>query len=274
MCRLLSLIGKDISSYTEYVDSFVRASECDPYLMELLGRVECEGHGDGWGYAIVGVKDGEWGLSSHYRTTLPVYRDSIGVSNLKSMIRDVGVGVLIAHSRRLAEGSARVGNTHPIHYNWKGFEMWIAHNGLMDSSELSRELGAHKLPDTTDTYYLGEHLYRHLTGVRASELVEALRRAARYTKTAMNTLIILYDDKSLVISVTSYLTKDRLQNPLLVNYYKIMAKTSNTSSAFFSSSITRYIHGSDAVGVPLQSAVVIELDPRTGQLSKSTYALD
>ncbi|MEM3131802.1 MAG: class II glutamine amidotransferase [Sulfolobales archaeon] len=274
MCRLISLVGRDISSYIEYVDSFVKASRCDPFLMELLGRTECEGHSDGWGYAIVGARDGKWSLSSHYRTTLPVYYDSTGINNLKNIVYEISVGILIAHSRRLAEGSARTGNTHPIHYNWKGFEMWIAHNGVMDSSELSKELGIPKLLDTTDTYYLGEYLYRHLTGVRVSDLVEALRRAAKYTKTAMNTLIILYDDRKLVLSITSYLTEDRLRNPLTVNYYRIVARTSNNSSAFFSSSIARYIHSPDTAEVPLQSAVVMELDPEAGRLSKSTYNLD
>ncbi|MEM1917864.1 MAG: class II glutamine amidotransferase [Sulfolobales archaeon] len=274
MCRLISLIGRDLPSYIEYIDSFVKASKCDPYLMELLGRSECEGHGDGWGYALVGTRGSELDTSIHYRTTLPVYYDLTGVNNLKSLIHDINFGVLIAHSRRLAEGSARTGNTHPIHYNWKGFDMWIAHNGVMDSNELSKVLGVPKLPDTTDTYYLGEYLYKHLTGVHAKDLVEALRRAVKYTKTAMNTLVILYDNKRLVLSVTSYLTKDRLRNPLAVNYYKILARESSTFYAFFSSSIARYIHSPDTVELPLQTAVVIELYPRTGQLSRSVYNLE
>ncbi|MEM1930534.1 MAG: class II glutamine amidotransferase [Sulfolobales archaeon] len=274
MCRLISLVGMDLQSYVEYVDSFVKASKCDPYLTELLGLSECEGHGDGWGYVLVGTRDDNRDVSLHYRTTLPVYHDLHGISNLKSLLRDIGFGVLIAHSRRLAEGSARTGNTHPIHYNWKGFDMWIAHNGVMDSDGLSKELGAPKLPDTTDTYYLGEYLYRRLTGVHAGDLVEALRRAVKYTKTAMNTLIILYDDKRLMFSVTSYLTKDRLRDPLAVNYYKILARESNTSYAFFSSSIARYIHSSDTIELPLQTAVTIELDPRTGRLSRSVHDLE
>lgn len=263
----------DLSSFLKYVDSFVEASRCDPYLTELLGRTECEGHGDGWGYTIVGVRDGGGSLSIHYRTTLPVYRDSGGTNNLKNFIRQARIGVLIAHSRRLAEGSARIGNTHPIHYSWKGFEMWIAHNGVMNSDELSRELGVTRLPDTTDTYYLGEYLYRHLSGVNSGELAEALRSVTKYTKTAMNTLIILYDDKRLTLSVTSYLTKERVQNPLVVRYYRVLVKKSKDSYAFFSSSISSYLRTADSEELPLQTAVIIELDLNTGQLLQSTYTL-
>lgn len=273
MCRLLALVGSSIGSFLKYVDSFVEASRCDPYLMELLGRKNCEAHSDGWGYALVGVKDGGEVLSAHYRTTLPVYIDMGGVSSLKDTIQSTNIGVLIAHSRKLAEGSARVGNTHPIHYGWKGFDMWLAHNGVMDSDILSKELAMSKLPDTTDTYYLGEYVYRHLSNVDSRDLIDALKNVARFTKSAMNTLILLYSGRKLVFSVTFYLSEDRLRNPRTVNYYRVLAKKSGNSYAFFSSSLARYLQDNGIVELPPQAAVVMELDLDSEQVIQTTHTL-
>ncbi len=272
MCRLLALVGRNPGSLLGYLDSLVEVSRCDPLLAELRGSSGCEGHSDGWGYAVVGVRGDGRALSAHYRTTLPVYEDSEGLGSLKDLARGVGAGVLIAHSRRLAEGSARTWNTHPMHYGWRGFEMWIAHNGLVNSEGLSRELGVGKLSDTTDTYYLGEYVYRRLSGVDGGELVNALRGAARYTKTAMNTLVVLYDDRRLLVAVTSYVSRERVQNPLAVEYYRLFAGGSNGSRAFFSSSIARRLGSAEEL--PLQTAVLVEVDLKSGRTVQGVFSLE
>lgn len=241
--------------------------------MELRGSTECEGHPDGWGYALVGSRRWREDFSAHYRSTLPVYEDPRGVSSLKSLVREARTGVLIVHSRRLAEGSARTWNTHPIHYSWRGFELWIAHNGLVDSDGLARELGMEKLADTTDTYYLGEYVYRSLGGVDPDGLAEALRRASRFTKTAMNTLAILYDDRRLLVSATSYLSGRTMEDPRRVRYYRLHRGSLGGSRAFFSSSVAAR-SSAGAEELPLQSAVVLEVDLGTGRVLERVYSLE
>ncbi len=277
MCRLLALVGRNLPDLPRYLDAFVEVSRCDPLLTELRGGSRCEGHGDGWGYVLIGVRSSGRALSAHYRTTLPVYEDPKGVNSLEDLARDVAVGALIVHSRRAAEGSARTWNTHPIHYSWKGFEMWIAHNGLMDSEELSKELGVSKLADTTDTYYLGEYVYRRLRDLSIGELVEALRGAAEYTKTAMNTLIALYDGRRLLVSATSYLSDSYLSRiekergslavQRALRYYELYTESSNGSHAFFSSSVAEHLGSARAKELKLRRARAIKLELETGRIS-------
>lgn len=276
VCRLLALVGTDISdsSSYDYVNAFVKASKCDPHLTNLLGKNECEGHSDGWGYAAVGIQHGRKTLSIHYRSTLPIYDDLEGVRGLSRTIQGLVAGAVIVHSRRLAEGSARVWNTHPIYYNWKGFEMWIAHNGVMDSDTISKDLDLVKLPDTTDTYYLGEYIYRQVKEVSGGELVKALRSAAKYTKSAMNTLIILYDNRSLITSVTFYLTKDMLDSPRALRYYKLFRIGSGNSFVFISSSLVTYLERTEKIEeLPPQTAVIIEIELEKSRIASNAYSL-
>lgn len=268
MCRLLALLGTNLAELSPYINSFVEASRCDPALADYLKRSKCESHGDGWGFAAVGIREGGVGASTHYRTTTPVYGDLAGVESLKNVLREIEVGVVIAHSRKSAEGSVKIGNTHPIYYSWKGFEMWIAHNGVVDSDSLARALGVAKLPDTTDTYYLGEYVYRHLSGVSAEELAEALKTAAKYTKTAMNTLTVLFDGRKLISSITFYLSEQKTWSEPAIKYYRILAKEFEKSKVFFSSSLLSYLDDLDVGEVPQQAAVIVELD----LASKRTYS--
>ncbi len=267
MCRLLALVGRNLGGYLDYVDSFKTASECDPYLAELSGSETCGSHSDGWGYAVVGVdRDGRL-VSQHYRTTVPVFHDQEGLNYLKSMLSRYSLLSAIVHSRKLAEGSARIVNTHPLHFSWKGFEMWLAHNGLMDSEALSRDLSMSRISDITDTYYLGEYVYRALSCVNKKELVEALKNAARYTKTAMNTLIILYDDNKMITSISFYLTKNRMSNPSAFKYYKILTRNFGEFYAFFSSSLLHYLNSKESIEeLPPQSVAIVEINLETTRI--------
>ncbi|MCX8184549.1 MAG: class II glutamine amidotransferase [Sulfolobales archaeon] len=273
MCRLLMLVGTNLAKLSLYIDSFVKASECDLILADYLKRSKCENHSDGWGYAVVGIRDSGEKISTHYRSTTPVYRDFAGVESLKSVLREIRVGVVIAHSRKSAEGSVKIGNTHPIYYSWKGFEMWIAHNGVVDSDGLSRTLGIAKLLDTTDTYYLGEFVYRYLDSVDVEKLAEALKSAAKYTKTAMNTLTTLFNGEKAVSSITFYLAEQRARDSLAVKYYKILTREFENSRVFFSSSLLSYLSDTDAGEIPQQTAVLVELDLNTGKTNLKTHSL-
>jgi|YelNatPaOPRAMG01_1025707.scaffolds.fasta_scaffold08492_6 glutamine amidotransferase len=263
MCRLLALVGKGLGDYSKYIDAFAEASRCDPYLTEFSDSKTCRSHDDGWGYAVVGVDEGGKSVSQHYRTTLPVFHDHEGLSHLKNLLRRYSLMSVIAHSRKLAEGSARVVNTHPLHFSWKGFEMWLAHNGLMDSEALSRDLGIGRITDITDTFYLGEYIYRALSGVSTRELVEALKNVARYTKSAMNTLIILYDDSRIITSISFYLTESRMNNPTAFKYYKILTENFGELHTFFSSSLQHYLSREKVEELPPQTVAVVEIDLKT-----------
>ncbi|MCX8208177.1 MAG: class II glutamine amidotransferase [Sulfolobales archaeon] len=273
MCRLLMLLGINLAELSPYIDSFVEASKCDLVLADYLKRSKCENHGDGWGFAAVGIRESGVSTSTYYRTTAPVYSDLAGVESFKNVLREVKVGVAIAHSRKSAEGSVKIGNTHPIYYSWKGFEMWIAHNGVVDSDSLARVLGVAKLPDTTDTYYLGEYVYRYLSGASAEELAEALKTAARYTKTAMNTLTALFDGRKLISSVTFYLSERKTWSEPAIKYYKVLVKEFEKSKAFFSSSLLSYLSDPNVGEVPQQAAIIIELDLASEKMYSRTYKL-
>jgi len=264
VCRLMSVLGSEWSSLPELLRAFSEASRCDPYLMSLRNSKVCEGHGDGWGYVLVGVLESGEEVVNYYRSTRPIYEDTSVLGSLGGSARELVYGVLVAHSRRKAEGSVRIGNTHPLHYSWRGFDMWIVHNGVVDADSIARELGVPRGEDTTDTYYLGELIYRSVTGLDLGNVVEKVRYASRYTKTAMNTSILLYTKGKALLVVTSYVNPDRLGDPKVVDYYRLYLLSDPRSSALVSSSILKYynVRSESVSEVSLQSGLAIEIDLR------------
>jgi hypothetical protein len=58
----MSVLGSEWGDLPELLEAFSEASRCDPYLMSLRNSKVCEGHGDGWGYVLVGaLESGEEG---------------------------------------------------------------------------------------------------------------------------------------------------------------------------------------------------------------------
>lgn len=232
--------------------------------MNLLGASSCEGHSDGWGYVLIGILEGGEEVVDYYRSTRPVYEDTYALSKLKESTRGIAFGVLVAHSRRRAEGSIRIGNTHPLHYSWRYFDMWIAHNGVVDAEAIARDLGLPRAEDTTDTYYLGEFVYRSIGDLSLNEIVKKLREASKYTKTAMNTSILFYTRGRAIFVVTSYLNPGRLGSPKVIDYYKLYLLQSPGTSVALSSSILKYfsILSEGVSEIPLQSGLAVELNLR------------
>jgi len=230
----------------------------------LRGSRRCEGHGDGWGYVLVGVLESGEEVVDHYRSTRPVYEDTHALSRLKESAEGLAFGVLVAHSRRMAEGSVRIGNTHPLYYAWRGFDMWIAHNGVVDADAIAKDLGVPRAEDATDTYYLGEFIYRSVGSLGLDDIVRKVRRASKYTRTAMNTLMLFYTRGRAVLVVTSYLNPDKLGDPKVVEYYKLyLLRSSSASAAFSSSLLKRFDVLSEEVSeIPPQSGLAVEVDLR------------
>jgi len=241
--------------------------------MSLRGSSSCEGHGDGWGYVLVGVLEGGEELVDHYRSTRPVYEDPHALSKLRGSAEGMAFWLVVAHSRRRAEGSVRIGNTHPLHYTWREFDMWVAHNGVVDANAISRDLGVPRAEDTTDTYYLGEFIYRSLRSLSLSDIVEKVREASKYTKTAMNTSILFYVKGKAILVVTSYLNPDKLGDSKVVDYYKLYLLQSLDGSATFSSSILKYYRALNEIvsGIPLQSGIVVEVDLRRLEVARVPF---
>ncbi len=232
--------------------------------MNLLGTSSCEGHSDGWGYVFIGILESGEEVVDYYRSTRPVYEDTYALSRLKESTRGIAFEVLIAHSRRRAEGSVRIGNTHPLYYSWRDFDMWIAHNGVVDADAIARDLGFPRAADTTDTYYLGEFVYRSISSLSLNEILKKLREASKYTKTAMNTSILFYTRGKVILVVTSYLNPGRLGNPKVTDYYRLYLLQSPSTSAVLSSSILKYFNvlSEEVSEVPLQSGLAVEVNLR------------
>jgi len=275
MCRILVIVGHSLSILPEIVEAFNKASECDPYLTELLNSRACESQGDGWGYTVVGVLASGEEVVDYYRTARPVFKDPHGLGRLKSFTEGLALGVAIAHSRRAAVGSIKVRNTHPIHYAWKEFEMWIAHNGVVDAEAIARDAEIPKVGDATDTYYLGEFIYRAVRDLKVGDIVKSVVRASKYTKTAMNTAILFYTEGRVVLVVTSYLAPERLSNAKAVNYYKLYQLETENALALFSSSILKYYstQGGRVSEVRLQSGVAVELNLREPTVSVTHFEI-
>jgi glutamine amidotransferase len=228
MCRILLLIGSDSSEANSLLDALAKASECDPLLSKLRGE-ECPKHDDGWGYALIGFRDGRK-LSRYYRSTSPIFEDG-ELEVLKGSLNNLDSFYLIAHSRKMSKGEVSIFNTHPFHYSHKGFDLWFAHNGAVDDVELAAEMGLSYSEDISDSYYLGSYIYE-----RVDDIASAFSRAKRFVKegSAMNTILLA--DKPLISVATAYYLAEEPK----IDYYRLFM-SDGENKAVFSSSIGEYI---------------------------------
>ncbi len=227
MCRILLLIGSDRDEARSLLDALAKASECDPILSKLRGE-ECSKHDDGWGYALIGLKDGRK-FSRYYRSTSPIFED-IELEELKETLNHLDTFSLIAHSRKMSKGEVSVFNTHPFHYSHRGFDLWFAHNGTVNDMELAAEMGLSYSEGISDSFYLGNYVYeRGIPG--------AFNHAKRFVKegSAMNT-VLLADRPLISVATAYYLAEDEVR----IDYYRLFM-SDGENKAVFSSSIRDYI---------------------------------
>ena len=107
-------------------------------------------NGDGFGIAWYGARD----EPGHYRDILPAWSDD----NLRSLARQIGSGLFLAHVRASTAGRTTRDNCHPfVHGRWS-----FMHNGqLGDFERLERRLEAR----------LSDALYSERKGSTDSELL-------------------------------------------------------------------------------------------------------
>lgn len=255
------MAGVTLTDYLQLLDAFVRACECDQLLASLTSSGGCVEHGDGWGYVLLGFFKRGSVLTDHYRTTVPVFKDPAGLVRLRDAVSAVDAGVLLVHARKAAEGSVSVKNTHPIHYGWRGYDMWIAHNGVVDSERLATALNILRLPDLSDTYYLGEYVYRRLEKLDIHNVSSVFGDASGYTKTAMNAITLHYSGSTHAV-ITSYLTEERLRDSRARDYYRLYLIQQNGVLAVSSSTVVKYLPNTvvEVKELPLQAGLLVALD--------------
>jgi len=226
MCRILLIVGSDGNEALSLLEALSKASECDPILSKLRGE-ECSKHDDGWGYALIGFKDGRK-ISRYYRSTSPIFEDR-ELEELKRCLNHLDSFSLIAHSRKMSKGEVSIFNTHPFHYSHRGFDLWFAHNGAINDVELAAEMGLSYSEELSDSFYLGNYIYER-------GILEAFSQAKRFVKegSAMNTVLIA--DKPLISVATAYYLAEGDR----IDYYRLFMSDSK-NKAVFSSSVCEYI---------------------------------
>lgn len=255
MCRQLIAVGNLSELPPAVLEAFAKASACDPLMPSVAGTGKCGRHGDGWGFAAATLE--EYQRVEHYRSTIPVYEDAWGFEKLRRALR--GEGVLVVHARKASAGSVSARNTHPIHYGWRGYEMFLAHNGSMRAGDLAASLGVPVLPDVTDTFYLGEYVYRRLDLPGARNLAEAFGEAARYTETAMNVAAMLWGSSLLGVAI-SYLSPGLLGSEVHERYYRLLLLRGDGWVAVFSSTLAEYLGGEGFEELPFQSGLALSVE--------------
>ncbi|MEM3870165.1 MAG: class II glutamine amidotransferase [Candidatus Korarchaeum sp.] len=268
MCRLLLLAGSDGASASRLLRAFSEASRCDPYLAELRGDERCLSHDDGWGYALIGYRGGKH-LSKHYRSVSPVFEDT-ELGELTALLGGLDGFLLIAHSRKSSKGGAEVRNTHPFHYSYLGFELWIAHNGTVDDRRIAEERCWNYDGDLSDTHYLGRYVYESLS---SSSVARAFSKASKFLKegSAMNTVSLVSGDIFRAVVTCLY----RAKNESYERYYRLFELREERLMGAVSSTIEYYAEDSRFSELQNGKGLTFEVrDEGGGEISLSREAFD
>lgn len=273
MCRIALIVSLDKAfkksgrglGFSDVIEAFIKSSECDPYLASLTSKGDCGSHDDGWGYVLMGwdseVSDA---YIASYKTSRPVFKDVAGVNSMLNLLKEGLNYVLILHSRKASIGSKNVFNAHPFYFSGKGFDYWLVHNGTALKEELTDALNVtmrEDLLDVSDTYLLGAYIYTQMNGLNPENVVNAYRKAVKFTKTALNTAALAFNTSKVIAVVTSYLSKAKLGNVKEVNYYRLYEYEGNGVRAVVSSTLALHLRNKGQVNeVPLQSGLLFNID--------------
>ncbi|PCN49860.1 hypothetical protein B6U99_07505 [Candidatus Geothermarchaeota archaeon ex4572_27] len=242
MCRLLVFAcrpGK-VDLLLGLADALVEASRSDPLLAEASGATS---HGDGWGYAIAAL--GDEGLAvRHYVSARPIWLEAdrlrAAVEELKAYRGAVGV----VHARRAGKEGPRGGeHSHPYGYRVEGALMFFAHNGGMDKASLASRLGLSDLSKVTDSYLAGLMLARLME--RGLSVEEAYRELAPYTKTALDTGLILAATGRLEAYASAHVASGLSEARL--RYYEVHYAEDEGVAAAMSSTVSMVARGRGVV---------------------------
>ncbi|MCD6503745.1 MAG: class II glutamine amidotransferase [Euryarchaeota archaeon] len=206
MCRVTLVIGDQngVGTASKILDAFVKASKREVFHDSI------QSHKDGWGYVLVTFQEGDLEAQPTkvitYKTSKPVFSDETGINNLKDTLKASEEYVLIVHSRAASQGKVNAFNAHPFHFSGKSYELWIVHNGSMNSEELSKELGITHISVVSDTYLLGRYVYERLESPSLDTIKDVFSCAKGFTKTAMVTMSLFYErtNDEMHVFVTNY----------------------------------------------------------------------
>lgn len=258
MCRLLFYRGITSNKLISLVDSIKKASEYDP-LLEKASKGKRRSHGDGWGYVVYHEDS-----IIYYKSTTPIYEDSLGYNNLLHILTNLSNRniILLIHTRTASEGSRNIVNTQPIKYSSLSTEFYLAHNGTVDKKEIARRLGFGNISrEISDTYLMGYYMSLKLNTFTENLLLNLYRELAGYTKTAFNTMTLLLPaSKNLesVVVVTNYYTT---RDPQKIEYYRLYVEEKEDYVAYYSSTIHYLAKTRNASPLPNNTIHIIR-EPR------------
>ncbi len=238
MCRMVSFWVKGESSQmTELVDTLIDSSRMDPYLEELYRGVS---HSDGWGYALYIHRD--QGSFIHSKTLNPIF-NTIEYTRLSGLTRlivssDYSFGFM--HSRYASKGMPKgLLSVHPfITTGADGSLIIVAHNGALYGDKLNNDLGGVPGYKTVypDSYLIAVYLARH-TG----DMVGALRKLEEYTKTALNTAVLVLNESDGTprsdLYTYTYIAENLRDDTKYLNYYRMNYVAKEDLQAVVSSTI-------------------------------------
>jgi len=207
VCRIAVILGDKSSSdmAIDVLRAFISASKSEIFSERI------KSHKDGWGYVAMTFRDDQRPISVvMYKSAAPVFSDVMGVKQLEEIIRGSERYIIVMHSRAASYGRRNVHNAHPFHLSGKEYDMWIVHNGTMYRERLLELLNKKLVGEISDTYFLGEYIYRSVDSPCVQSLVNAFSSVKGLTKSAMITASLLYEqeDEKVHLFVTNYYTKN------------------------------------------------------------------
>jgi predicted glutamine amidotransferase len=235
---MISFWVKDGSSQmVELVDALIDSSRMDPYLEQLNGHVS---HSDGWGYALYIHRD--QGSFIHSKTLNPIFNtiEYTRLSGLTRLIVNSDYSFGFMHSRHASKGMPKgLLSVHPfITTGEDGSLIIVAHNGSLYGDDLNNDLGGVPGYGTIypDSYLIAVYLARN-----TSDIVGALGKLEKYTRTALNTAVLVLNEsdgtpKSDLYTYT-YIADDLRDETKYLNYYRMNYVVKGDLQAVVSSTI-------------------------------------
>lgn len=158
------------------------------------------------------------------------------------------------------KSSSTAYNAQPFCFSSKGFDFCIAHNGTVDFHKLVERLRISTNLDVLDSYLLGTYIYNELSKLDIHNVMNIYNNVSLLTKSALNTIALLFNNSKIIIIITFFLSNKLLNNSRHIEYYKLYRIDNNNFIAILSSSISVYLNKyRNLEEVPLQSSLIYEI---------------
>jgi len=246
MCRIIIVHGKGelVSQiYSEVFESLIKASKNDPYLAKLFDKEEAS-HKDGWGRLNINIYQRKISLTVH-KSIRPIYLETPSTMPIiypKEVPSREDYVIDFVHARAKSRGMPRnIFSVHPLESITKnGYRLFLIHNGSVYKEKIIEDM-TFKMNNKykelyTDSYFLS----MYLANIIEDEIDEhVIRKAAEYTKTALNIGLVLMTNDYLYIATGSFYKEG--DKPIeRKNYYKMYRYAEDDMVVYVSSTIVDF----------------------------------